>query len=70
MDCNSPHLERGKYIRKDDLGNIKSFLTECIRKFILKTLERRYIFLRDDLAEKKKNVKKGFLGLFKKEEKV
>lgn len=55
---------------KEDSDNLKIFVNECVRKFILKRIEKRYLYLKEDLAEKKKNVKKGFLGLFKKEEKV
>jgi len=57
-------------MNKDDWDNIKIFINESVRKFMLKKIEKRYLFLKEDLSEKKKNVKKGFLGLFKKEEKV
>ena len=70
IDSNSSSLDRGKYLTKEDSDNIKIFLNECVRKFVLKRIEKRYLYLKEDLAEKKKNVKKGFLGLFKKEEKV
>jgi hypothetical protein len=45
-------------------------LNKCVREFILKKFEAKYIAYSFDLSEKKKNVKKGFLGLFKKEEKI
>lgn len=70
IDCNSSGLERGKYLSADDTGNIKLFLTKCVREFVLKKLESKYIRHSMDLAERKKTVKKGFFGLFKKEEKI
>jgi hypothetical protein len=70
VDCNSPDLERGKFINQDDASNIKLFLTKCVREFILKKLESKFIRLNSVVIEKKKTVKKGFLGFFKKEEKI
>lgn len=70
IDANSDNLQRGYWLTKEDVDGLRGFMKDGVRVFYLKRLGARFEMLSQSSLEKKKTIKRGFFGLFRKEEKI
>lgn len=70
IDANSDDLTRGLWLSNEDIESLRSFVKDSVKVFYLKRLGARFEMMGQECLEKKKTIKRGFFGLFRKEEKI
>ena len=70
VDSNKQGLPRGRFISAEDEEDLRNFMKQAVKNFLLKRFETRFINFNADVIERKKTIRKGFFGLFRKEEKA
>ena len=69
-DSNTPGLERGENLNSETISQAKNAMLNVFGNELKFKLENTVRFLQKRASDMKKTVKKGFLGLFRKEEKI
>jgi hypothetical protein len=70
VKVDSPGLVKGELLSQEDVDDVRKFLESAVKVYLLKKMETKFIEYNAEAMEKKKKIKRGFFGLFKKEEKA